>query len=220
MPLSFSRDMDLKVPDSVSPSTDTSSPLMNSLPVGECEHLSLFSILTIQEHEFGRGFLWAKIEPLHHHEVHIWTFAETVGVRFNSSLGLQARFVRVEVRDTCNCDVVDHPQLVISVSFLSHSSFGTISEPSLAIVRDFVLWYSDKILQAVTSIFFHRIHVPLQDTVLQHKHPVLLSPLLAFLPFVPRPWCSLWPSGTHPSSRVTKVLWFLILLRCHRDSFF
>ena len=80
--------MDLKVPDSVNPSTDTlshTSNLMNSLPVGECEHRSLFSI---QEHEFGRGVLWAKIEPLYYHAVHLGTFAKTVGVWFNTSLAL------------------------------------------------------------------------------------------------------------------------------------
>ena len=59
MSLSFSRVMDFKVPDSVSllncNIVTTSSHLMNGLPVGECEHRSLFSILVIQEHEFGRG---------------------------------------------------------------------------------------------------------------------------------------------------------------------
>ena len=47
------------------------------------------------------------------------TFAETFGVWLNSSLALQAGFVRVELRDTSNCDVVDHPQLV---SFLNDNS--------------------------------------------------------------------------------------------------
>ena len=93
---------------------------MNGLPIGECEHHSLLSILVIQEHEFGCGVLWAKIEPLQSIFEH---FAQTVGVWFNSSLALQARFLHVEVRDTCNCDVVDYPQLVISVSLLNHSSY-------------------------------------------------------------------------------------------------
>ena len=43
------------------------------------------------------------------------------------------------------------------------------------------------------------------------KHPVLLFPQLAFCPLLPQPWCSLWFSGTHSSSRVTKVLRFWML---------
>ncbi|CAI8030315.1 hypothetical protein GBAR_LOCUS17192 [Geodia barretti] len=136
MSLSFSRVMDFKVPDSVSLlncNIVTTSNLMNGLPVGECEHRSLFSILVIQEHEFGRGIYVVGKDR---------TFASSCSPSSNIC------------RDTLHCRHDSYVSKYATVTLLithnssslspcsataSMSSIGMISESSLAIVRYFVL---------------------------------------------------------------------------------
>ena len=78
-----------------------------------------------------------------------------------------------KVRDTCNCDIVDHLQLIISVSLLSHSSYVPNMDDFRAFLGHHEVFYPlilshHEILEAVTSIFFHCIHISLPDPNTSH----------------------------------------------------
>ena len=68
-----------------------------------------------------------------------------------------------------------------------------------------------EILEVVTLVFFHCIHISFPDTNSSHTTfvcnrniPFYSHPnLIVFCPLVQQPWCSLWLSGTHPSSHVS-----------------
>ena len=92
-------------------------PLAVTMPPRKvCPQCNAAVLVRQKEHEFACGVLCVMIIFLHHCAVHFWTFAKTFSVWLDSSLTLQAVFLCVNVRDTSNCDIIEHN------SSLSHFS--------------------------------------------------------------------------------------------------